>query len=102
MNTQILNFKKSDHALLRQWQRIIPDKLIYLALRNFNGDFLFETLIQVKAQTITKWGFGVLNQDDLFIKINGNVIVTLFFCPAKDAENYLAKTKSLYLKHYIL
>jgi hypothetical protein len=102
MNRQILNFKKSDHAMLRQWQRKIPEKLIYLVIRNFNGDFLSETLIQVKAQTIVKWGFNVSTQDDLFIKINGNVIVTLFFCSAEDTANYLAKTKSLIFNHYII
>jgi hypothetical protein len=102
MRNEIIGFKKSNHAFLRQYERAIPDKLVYLALRNYSGEFLFQTLIQVKAQTIAKWGFNVSTQDDLFIKINGNVIVTLFFCPAEDTANYLAKTKSLIFNHYII
>lgn len=102
MRSEIIGFKKSEHAILRQWQRAIPDKLIYLALRNFSGDLLNQALIQVRAISIVKWGFPHNNELDLFIKVDKKVIVTLFFCPSAESTIYLTKAKSLYLKHFII
>jgi hypothetical protein len=92
MKTKVHNFRKSEHALLRQWERCIPDKLIYLALRNYCGETLKNTLIWVSSPTINKWGFTYNEQNDLFIKVDGHIIVTLFFCLSSRVEAYLKKS----------
>jgi hypothetical protein len=102
MTTKILSFKKSEHALLRQWERAIPDKIIYLAIRKFSGEVLKNTLIHVKYQTLNAWGHISENPIDLFIKINGATIVTMFFCASNQVEEYLNKTQSINFKLFTL
>jgi hypothetical protein len=102
MRKEITGFKKSEHALLRQWERAIPDKIIYLAIRKFSGKILKNTLIHVKHQTLNTWGHLSKNPIDLFIKINGATIVTMFYCPSNQVEVYLNKTQSLNFKLFTL
>lgn len=84
MITQILNFKKTEHFMLRQWERGIDDRIIRLALKyvipnksqlivlgkmffekhglSWNGKFLIIKIIENKLVTIFKRKQSILNE----------------------------------------
>ncbi len=84
MITQILNFKKTEHFMLRQWERGIDDRTIRLALKyviphkpqlivlgkiffekhglSWSGKFLIIKIIENKLVTIFKRKQSILNE----------------------------------------
>lgn len=76
MEKTIAGYTKTDHFLLRQWQRKVPDDLLFKvlnALNEENGNFL----LIVSRSFIKK--SSKQKTTELFVKIKGKVLVTCFY-----------------------
>lgn len=81
METKIAGYTKTDHFLLRQWQRKVPEELLFKALSALNeenGNFL----LIVSRSFIKK--SSKLKTTELFVKIKGKVLVTCFYGNIND------------------
>ena len=81
METKIAGYTKTDHFLLRQWQRKVPEELLFKALNALNeenGNFL----LIVSRSFIKK--SSKQNTTELFVKIKGKVLVTCFYGNIND------------------
>lgn len=96
MQTKILNFKKTNHCLLRQWERSISDRMLYIALRSLNGHKYHNTLVCAEGAQLKRYLEGHNPDLDLIIKLDGNVIVTLFLIAHQEVRTYLNKSN----KHF--
>lgn len=83
MKNKIKGFIKSEHFLLRQWQRKVDDELLSLVLnkRKFNKDICVLVISKKIVKKISK-----VNHE-LFILIRGNILVTCFYGEMRDFFN---------------
>lgn len=91
MEKIICGFKKSDHFMYRQWDRGIPDELLRKVLPSLEHSEKVLCIISKRAlQNIDKE-----IDRELFIKINGKILITCFFEDfqvyrgVKKSQNYL-------------
>lgn len=82
MKTSINNFYKTEHFLLRQWERKISDQCLKLVLEKVKQTNQ-NTLIIVSRKVLRKLNVN-MNQE-LFVKVDDNTLITCFYC---DFKNY--------------
>jgi hypothetical protein len=76
MNSKIAGYTKTEHFMLRQWERKVCDEILFKVLNKLDsskGDFVLvvsRKIIQSICKTKTK---------ELFILINGKTLITCFF-----------------------
>jgi hypothetical protein len=88
--TQILNFKKREHFMLRQWERGIDDRTIRLALRYVMPQA--SQLIVIDKMFFVRNGIQ-WGGKSLIINAVGNRLVTIFRREGKILKKYLVKQK---------
>lgn len=87
MNNRIVGFCKSDHFILRQWDRCINDRLLAQILKNVepNKD---NTLLIISRKVLKKINIKV--NKELFVKVDKKTLITCFYC---DFQEYCAKNR---------
>lgn len=75
MNNTIAGYIKTEHFMLRQWERKIEDKLINSALSKLSGKK--QRFLLVISRNIVKELSG--KNEELFILIKGRILVTCFY-----------------------
>jgi hypothetical protein len=76
MNSKIAGYTKTEHFMLRQWERKVSDQILFSALNRLNkteGDFVLIVSRKI-VQTICK-----TNAKELFVLINGKTLITCFY-----------------------
>lgn len=86
MNTQILNFKKTDHFLLKQWERKIDDKTLYRILPFVECCKCEKDIVIVSPSFLKTIGIINNNRQCLILVIKAKLLLTAYWC---DHPNYL-------------
>lgn len=86
MNTQILNFKKTDHFLLKQWDRKIEDKALYRILPFVECSNCEKDIVIVSPSFLETKDITNNNRQCLIIVIKTKILLTAYWC---DHPNYL-------------
>jgi len=92
MKTCINNFYKTEHFLMRQWERKINDKCLKFVLDMVKPTHS-NTLIMVSRKVLKK--FNINKNQELFVKVDENTLNTCFYCefknykPQKRNQEYL-------------
>jgi len=87
MNKQILEFRKTDHFLYRQWDRGVSDSLIVSALGSINVEDSDKTILVIGNSTLKKNGEKVKPKSNLIIILKNNKLITLYY--VTDLYDYL-------------
>ncbi len=96
MSNNIVGFCKSDHFILRQWDRCINDKLLVKILKNVEPNNC-NTLLIVSRKVLKQ--MNNKRNKELFIKIDKKTLITCFYCDfqeycaSKREQNYLIISK---------
>ena len=91
---EIIGFKKTDHCLLRQWERKISDRLLYLILKyarfDPEGKCIFIGTWPFLKKWLEKGDYIPMEMEglNLIVVLDCKYVITCFFC--KDPE-YLNK-----------
>lgn len=88
MTCQILEFRKTDHFLLSQWNRSIDDKLLYKVLPFVECTHCEKDIVLVLPSFLDKKGIAKDGETCLILIIKSNLILTGYWC---DNPNYLFK-----------
>ncbi len=91
MTIQILNFKKKEHFMLRQWERGIDDRTIRLALKYVIPNK--SQLIVLGKMFFEKHGLS-WSAKFLIIKIIENKLVTIFKRKQSILNEYITNQKN--------
>jgi len=76
MDSKIAGYTKTEHFMLRQWERKVSDQILYSVLNKLDtaeGDFVLvvsRKIVQTICKTKTK---------ELFVLINGKTLITCFY-----------------------
>lgn len=76
MNKQILNYRKTEHFLYRQWDRGISDDILSKLLVFCPKDKP-NLLVVVSREAIHQ--LGIKRREELFIKLDKNLLITCYF-----------------------
>jgi hypothetical protein len=87
MKNRILEFRKTDHFLYRQWDRGIEDKILYKILPYVECTYYEKDVILIQPSFLKRKGLKD-EQNSLVIIIKGNFLISAYWC--KD-PNYLFK-----------
>lgn len=87
MKTKILNYRKTDHFLYRQWDRGIDSRIIESITSNINGVFKDKTLLVIGKSDLKKFGLKSASNLHLVLVIKRNILITLYY--VKDLYPYL-------------
>lgn len=87
MKNRILNFNKTAHFLYRQWDRGISDETLSEVLRLCPKN---KSNIMVIVPRKVLQGLGLKKNEELFIKLDKNVLITCFYC---SFQNYFSHCK---------
>ena len=91
MTIQILNFKKTEHFMLRQWQRGIDDRTLRLALMDVNPQK--SQLIVIDKFFFIRYGLKWFGEC-IIIKIVKNKLVTIFNRKKSNLNQYISNQKN--------
>lgn len=80
MTKQILEFKKTDHFLLSQWDRSIDDKLLYKILPFVKCTSCEKDIILVMPSFLKKKGLAKDEETCLVLIVKRNLILTGYWC----------------------
>jgi len=102
MERKILNFSKTNHALLRQWERKIDDRILFLSLRYIDIVPETKTIFIVKQSKIIEWVQKKLYDNfsinkDLHIVIDKATIVSCYYTDNSDKVISYSKSGSKFL-----
>lgn len=92
MNSKIAGYSKTEHFMLRQWQRNVSDDILFKALNNLDankGDFLM-----VVSRDFAKRKSKQKTQE-LFVLIKNKTLITCFY---GELKNLLTNKKKLNYK----
>ena len=87
MNNKIAGYIKTEHFMLRQWERKIEDQVLKKVLNRVNGK-KGEYLLVVSREIMRSVGG---KDKELFIMLRGKVLVTCFY--GKRKKTKINKTK---------
>ena len=76
MKPKIAGYSKTEHFMLRQWQRKVSDETLFKVLNKVDkvkGDFIL-----VVSRNIVK-ELNCKDKQELFVLINGKTLITCFF-----------------------
>lgn len=88
MSYKISKFRKSDHFSWRQWDRGISDSILTPILSSISPRK--DEILYIVSRKRLKQIDRTIDQE-LFIKINGKVLVTCFYCSLPE---YLGKKRT--------
>ncbi len=88
MNKQILEFRKTDHFLYKQWDRKIDDKMLYDILPFVECTKCEKDVVFVLPSFLKRKGISSDDVKCLILITKGNVLLTGYWC---DHPNYLFK-----------
>lgn len=92
MNSKIAGYSKTEHFMLRQWQRNVSDDILFTSLNKLDshkGNFLL-----VVSRDFVKRKSNLKTQE-LFVLVKGKTLITCFF---GELKNLLASKKKLNYK----
>jgi hypothetical protein len=80
----IYGFHKTEHFLLRQHERVVEDKLLYMALRRVGkvGD---RNVIVVCNKLINR--LFEIECEDLILRVRGRLLITCYYGDIKKCKN---------------
>lgn len=92
METQISGYRKTDHFLIRQWERDVPDHLLKAILpkKITSRKHLFVISKKVIRKYIKKCN------SELLIKADSNILITCFYCNFQDYFFKVQKRENYY------
>ncbi|TVR83257.1 MAG: hypothetical protein EA412_01015 [Chitinophagaceae bacterium] len=90
---KILEFIKSNHFMLRQWDRKIEDKILYKILPHAKSTNYEKEVVIVKPNFLKKLNLIKDNHSLVLIK-KKRLLLTIFWC--KNYSCYLNKDKDTY------
>lgn len=96
MKNSIGEFRKTDHFIFRQWDRSINDKLLTIILKKIPSNKK-KTLLIISKRVLKKINKKI--NKELFIKVDGNVLITCFYCDISDYSNKNAKQEYLIINN---
>lgn len=88
METQILEFRKTDHFLFSQWDRSINDHMLYKILPLVVCTKCEKNVVLALPSFLKRKGLAKDDQSCLVLIIKRNLILTAYWC---DHPNYLFK-----------
>jgi len=88
MNKQILEFRKTDHFLYKQWDRRIDDKMLYGILPFVECTKCEKDVVFVLPSFLKRKGLSNDDVQCLILITRGNLLLTGYWC---DHPNYLFK-----------
>jgi hypothetical protein len=94
MNTKILNYRKTEHFLYRQWDRGITDEKLIEILQNYPYK-KSNTLIVVSRKVLKK--LGIKSKQELFLKIDRTWLITCFYGCFQDYIFNCNKKQNYYI-----
>ena len=86
MNNQILEFKKTDHFIYKQWDRCIDDKMLYSILPFVECTKCEKDVVFVLPSFLKKKGLDKDDRTCLILITKGYLILTGYWC---GNPNYL-------------
>ena len=86
MKNRLLDFKKTNHFLLSQWDRSIDDPLLYNVLPFVECTNCEKDIVFVMPSFLNKKGIGKDDKQCLILIIKRKLLVTGYWC---DHPNYL-------------
>ncbi len=86
MNNQILEFRKTDHFLYKQWDRRIDDKMLYSILPFVECTKCEKDVVFVLPSFLKRKGLSIDDVQCLILITRGNLLLTGYWC---DHPNYL-------------
>lgn len=86
MTKQLLEFHKSHHFMLSQWDRKIEDQLLYKVLPFISEAKGHKKLVIITPSFLIQKGIEVPKKDCLVLVLNHKLLKTAFWC---DHPNYL-------------
>ena len=92
MTTQILEFKKTNHFLLSQWDRSIDDQLLYKVLPFVKCTKCEKDVVFVMPSHLQKKGIAKDDKQCLILVIKQKLLLTAYWC---DHPNYLFNQKEI-------
>jgi len=90
MNTQILEYRKTDHFLLSQWDRKIDDDMLYKILPFIECVECEKDIILIMPSFLIKKRMQKDHKQCLILIIKEKRLITSFWC---DHPNYLFKNE---------
>jgi hypothetical protein len=90
MTTKILEFRKTDHFLLSQWDRNINDQLLHKVLPFVQCTNCEKDVVFVMPSHLQKRGVAKDDKQCLILVIKNNLLITGYWC---DHPNYLFNKK---------
>jgi hypothetical protein len=91
MREQILEFTKTDHFLLSQWDRAIEDHLLYKVLPLVKCNRNQKDIIVVNPSFLKTRGVAKNNRASLILIIKEKLLITGYWC---IDPNYLSKKET--------
>ncbi len=88
MNSQLLEYRRTNHFLFNQWNRNIDDSILHKVLPYINCSKCEKDVIIVMPSFLKKKGVEKDDETCLILIAKKNLIVTGFWC---DHPNYLFK-----------
>ena len=86
MNKQILEFKKTDHFMFKQWDRNIDDKMLYSILPYVKCTKCEKDIVLVLPSFLKRKGLSIDDIQCLILITKRNLLLTGYWC---DHPNYL-------------
>jgi hypothetical protein len=90
MTTKILDFRKTDHFLLSQWDRTIDDHLLHKILPFVDCTFCEKDIVFVMPSFLKKKKIIKNDKQCLILVIKHKSLITAYWC---DEPNYLFNKK---------
>ncbi|HTO35839.1 MAG TPA: hypothetical protein VLZ72_06355 [Flavobacterium sp.] len=84
MKTQILNFRKTDHFLYRQWDRKIDDQLLSQVLQYVNCTKCKKDVVIAFPSFLKSLGIKTKPNECLILILSRNALVTYYWCNHPD------------------
>lgn len=80
MTVNILNYRKSNHFLLKQWDRCIEDTFLYKVLPYIDQLKSGKNIIIAKPIFLNRKGIVMDSMISLVVVIKENLLITCYWC----------------------
>lgn len=98
METQILEFRKTNHFMFSQWDRSIDDKMLYAILPFVKCNKCEKDVVFVMPSFLNRRGISTDEKNSLILIIKYKLLLTAYWC---DHPDYLY-SKEAYAHFQIL
>lgn len=76
----ILNFRKTEHFLKRQWERSIEDRLLNYALKWLQNTGLEKEILVVHPKVFTRIHCNYKTSEYLVVVVKNRILITCYWC----------------------